>query len=74
MYVAAPCLLYRPVCLYFAVVRHHLLPSPFLQSPVFQAANPGLALDYQFIDVPDFKGRGESEPAPYYYQNLGEAE
>jgi hypothetical protein len=41
---------------------------------VFKAANPGLALDYQFIDVPDFKGKGESEPAPYYYQNLGEAE
>lgn len=44
------------------------------QSPVFQSANPGLAFDYQFIDVPDFKGRGESEPAPYYFQNLGEAE
>lgn len=41
---------------------------------MFQSANPGLAFDYQFIDVPDFKGRGESEPAPYYYQNLGEAE
>jgi hypothetical protein len=26
------------------------------------------------VNVPDFKGRGESEPAPYYYQNLGEAE
>jgi intron-binding protein aquarius len=45
-----------------------------LQSPAFKAANAGLAFDYQFIDVPDFKGRGESEPAPYYYQNLGEAE
>lgn len=24
--------------------------------------------------MPDYKGKGESEPMPYYYQNLGEAE
>eukprot|EP00775_Hariotina_reticulata_P014486 gene14486-14606_t len=44
------------------------------QGEAFLAANPGFAFDYQLINVPDFKGRGESEPAPYYYQNLGEAE
>ncbi len=26
------------------------------------------------IDVGDFQGRGEYEPSPYFYQNLGEAE
>lgn len=25
-------------------------------------------------DVPDYQGRGESEPSPFFYQNLGEAE
>eukprot|EP00879_Flechtneria_rotunda_P011994 GHRR01012527.1.p1 GENE.GHRR01012527.1~~GHRR01012527.1.p1 ORF type:complete len:1484 (+),score=529.45 GHRR01012527.1:151-4602(+) len=44
------------------------------QDPAFLAANPGFAFDYQLINVPDYQGRGESEPAPYYYQNLGEAE
>ncbi|KAL4443940.1 hypothetical protein ABPG75_011677 [Micractinium tetrahymenae] len=42
--------------------------------PAFRAANPGFALDFQLIDVPDFNGRGESCPLPYFYQNLGEAE
>ena len=37
-------------------------------SPTFQLANPGLALDFQFVDVQDFNGRGESEPVPYFYQ------
>jgi len=45
-----------------------------LNTPAFKAANPGLAFDYQFINVPDFMGKGESEPTPYFYQNLGEAE
>ena len=31
-------------------------------------------LRYQFINVEDFEGRGESQPTPYFYQNLGEAE
>jgi hypothetical protein len=43
-------------------------------APAFVAANPGFALDYQLIDVPDYGGRGESCPLPYFYQNLGEAE
>jgi intron-binding protein aquarius len=40
----------------------------------FQTANAGFKYDYQFIDVPDYKGRGESEPTPHFIQNLGEAE
>lgn len=42
--------------------------------PEFTKANGGLQYDYQFIDVQDFEGRGESTPEPYFYQNLGEAE
>lgn len=29
---------------------------------------------FQFINVEDFEGKGESQPTPYFYQNLGEAE
>ncbi|KAJ2719311.1 hypothetical protein GGI07_005286 [Coemansia sp. Benny D115] len=36
--------------------------------------NPGFKHIFQFINVPDFQGRGESEPTPHFYQNLGEAE
>ncbi|KAE9418231.1 hypothetical protein Angca_003479 [Angiostrongylus cantonensis] len=42
--------------------------------PQFQYANAGFAYNYQLVDVPDFNGQGESQPSPYYYQNLGEAE
>lgn len=37
-------------------------------------SNPGFCFDYQLIDVQDFNGIGESEPNPYFYQNLAEAE
>ena len=30
--------------------------------------------DYQLINVPDFNGMGESQPSPFFYQNLAEAE
>lgn len=43
-------------------------------SPEFQVANAGFKHDYQFIQVPDYKGKGESEPTPHFIQNLGEAE
>lgn len=42
--------------------------------PEFQQANAGLRYDYQFINVPDYKGRGETTPSPHFIQNLGEAE
>ncbi|GFR52139.1 hypothetical protein Agub_g14654, partial [Astrephomene gubernaculifera] len=44
------------------------------REPAFRTANAGFALDFQLVDVPDFMGRGEFEPVPYFYQNLGEAE
>ncbi|XP_047133675.2 RNA helicase aquarius isoform X1 [Hydra vulgaris] len=40
----------------------------------FKHGNPGMFYDYQLIDVQDFNGVGESEPNPYFYQNLAEAE
>ncbi|XP_057199883.1 RNA helicase aquarius isoform X3 [Triplophysa rosa] len=42
--------------------------------PEFQAPNPGFTYDFQLINVEDFNGVGESEPNPYFYQNLAEAE
>jgi intron-binding protein aquarius len=45
-----------------------------VNSPQFQLANAGLAHEYQFVEVPDYDGQGESEPRPHFYQNLGEAE
>ena len=49
------------------------LPS-VTSSPEFARANAGLRHEYQFIDVPDYKGKGEVEPTPHFIQNLGEAE
>jgi len=45
-----------------------------LQKRKFTLGNPGFALEYQFIDVPNYNGKGETQPSPYFYQNLGEAE
>ncbi|SLM35489.1 dead helicases superfamily protein [Lasallia pustulata] len=42
--------------------------------PEFRQANAGFRYDYQFINVPDYKGRGEMQPSPHFIQNLGEAE
>ncbi|XP_074037324.1 RNA helicase aquarius isoform X2 [Leptinotarsa decemlineata] len=42
--------------------------------PEYQLANPGFVYDFQLVDVQDFNGIGESEPSPYFYQNLAEAE
>lgn len=38
------------------------------ERPEFVAANPGFAHDFQMVDVPDYLGRGESEPVPFFYQ------
>lgn len=45
-----------------------------LESAEFQMANAGFVYDYQLVDVQDFNGVGESEPNPFFYQNLAEAE
>ncbi|KAF4661577.1 hypothetical protein FOL47_006627 [Perkinsus chesapeaki] len=50
------------------------LPNTKTGKEYNQLANTGLTYEYQFIDVPDFEGQGESCPSPYFYQNLGEAE
>uniref|UniRef100_A0A8D0D224 RNA helicase aquarius n=1 Tax=Sander lucioperca TaxID=283035 RepID=A0A8D0D224_SANLU len=53
----------------------HLGNLPHVQQlPEFQVPNPGLTFDFQLINVEDFNGVGESEPNPYFYQNLAEAE
>ncbi|RKP26860.1 P-loop containing nucleoside triphosphate hydrolase protein, partial [Syncephalis pseudoplumigaleata] len=44
------------------------------ESHLFHLANPGFTYEYQFVDVPDYEGKGETSPLPHYYQNLGEAE
>lgn len=44
------------------------------EKPEFVVANPGFVYDFQFIDVGDFNGQGETEPSAHYVQNLGEAE
>lgn len=44
------------------------------EEPIFHRANAGFSYDYQLIDVPDYQGRGESAPSPWFYQNEGEAE
>ncbi|XP_052775236.1 RNA helicase aquarius-like [Mya arenaria] len=49
------------------------LPHVFTYSE-YKLANAAFAFDYQLINVEDFNGQGESEPNPYFYQNLGEAE
>ncbi|KAF2813676.1 uncharacterized protein BDZ99DRAFT_495326 [Mytilinidion resinicola] len=56
--------------------RYHRLGNlPIVETaPEFQTANAGFRYDYQFINVPDYKGKGEMEPTPHFIQNLGEAE
>lgn len=45
-----------------------------LAEPEYLQANAGFQYEYQFIDVGDYKGTGESQPSPHFFQNLGEAE
>ncbi|KAI9551525.1 hypothetical protein GHT06_021858 [Daphnia sinensis] len=42
--------------------------------PEYRVANTGFVYDFQLINVDDFQGVGESEPNPYFFQNLAEAE
>lgn len=44
------------------------------ENAIFHRANAGFSYDYQLVDVPDYHGRGESAPSPWFYQNEGEAE
>lgn len=45
-----------------------------LQWPEYKKANPGFVFDYQLVNVGEFNDVGETEPNPYFYQNLAEAE
>ena len=45
-----------------------------LTEPEYLRANAGFRYEYQFIDVGDYKGKGESQPSSHFFQNLGEAE
>lgn len=45
-----------------------------LTEPEYLHANAGFRYEYQFIDVGDYKGCGESQPTPHFFNNLGEAE
>lgn len=48
---------------------------PYVREEViFHKANSGFSYEYQLVDVPDYHGRGESAPSPWFYQNEGEAE
>ncbi|KAK5705717.1 hypothetical protein LTR17_021405 [Elasticomyces elasticus] len=48
---------------------------PFTSTaPEFVRANAGFRHEYQFIEVGEYKGEGETEPTPHFVQNLGEAE
>mmetsp|Transcript_299 Transcript_299/g.1022 ORF Transcript_299/g.1022 Transcript_299/m.1022 type:complete len:1462 (+) Transcript_299:73-4458(+) len=49
------------------------LPNVHMEE-VFKAYNRGMTYPYQFINVDDFDGKGESQPQPHFFQNLGEAE
>lgn len=51
----------------------HDLPAVTAEQP-FRVANAGFAYEYQFVDVQDYEGQGETCPAPHFYQNRGEAE
>ncbi|OVA07623.1 Intron-binding protein [Macleaya cordata] len=48
---------------------------PYLrEQAIFHKANAGFSYDYQLVDVPDYHGKGETAPSPWFYQNEGEAE
>ncbi|PSS26492.1 Intron-binding protein like [Actinidia chinensis var. chinensis] len=44
------------------------------EEAIFHGANAGFTYDYQLVDVPDYRDRGETAPSPWFYQNVGEAE
>lgn len=48
---------------------------PFVKdNSIFHRANAGFSYEYQLVDVPDYHGKGETAPSPWFYQNEGEAE
>ena len=47
---------------------------PSTSRGIYEIENPGFVHELQFVNVGDYHGRGEIEPTPHFYQNLGEAE
>lgn len=66
----------RPSLAYLYKWRYQKLENlpNVLTSTEFLTANAGFIYEYQFINVPDYKDTGESQPSPHFFQNLGEAE
>lgn len=48
--------------------------SNVLYDEIYQLSNPGFLHTFQLINVPEFNNQGETQPTPFFYQNLGEAE
>lgn len=44
------------------------------QQNEFKRANAGFEHEFQLINVDDYNGQGETEPQPFFYQNVAEAE
>lgn len=40
----------------------------------YRLANAGFAHTFQFVNVENFEGKGETSPTSYFFQNVGEAE
>ncbi|KAG0164199.1 hypothetical protein DFQ28_008930 [Apophysomyces sp. BC1034] len=54
---------------------NHLNDLPIISSAEeYSKANTGFTYDYQLVNVGKYHGKGETEPVPYFYQNVGEAE
>lgn len=45
-----------------------------LDNAEYNVANAGFQYEYQMVNVENFHGAGETEPNPFFYQNLAEAE
>ena len=51
-----------------------LMSLPAVSLGDYSKMNCGFLYEYQFIDVKEFQGVGETCPNPHFYQNLAEAE
>lgn len=49
------------------------LPAVVERKGKFGVGNAGFGFDYQFVNVGDYQGKGETQSVQFFYQNLGEA-
>jgi intron-binding protein aquarius len=56
--------------------RYHSLKDLYVvtENDAYLQANAGFRFPFQFVNVEDFEGVGETSPSPHFVQNLGEAE